>query len=406
MKSRSLLSATLALGLVGAAGWASAQTANQPVKLGVLTDLGGTYADVSGKGSVLAAQMAIEDFGGKVLGHPITLISADHQQKPDIASSLAREWYEKQGVDVILDIPVSGVALAVQAVARDQKKISIISSGGPELATGKQCSPTGIHWAYDTYSAGKTLATALTKQPGEKWYFIILDSVAGEFLQRATERFVKPLGGIVVGSVRHPLNTPDMSSFLLQAQQSGAKYIALGNAGSDLITLMKQSKEFGISEGGQKVVGIVVFLTDLKAIGLENANEMVFATSFFPDQSDEARVWSKRFQDRHGAAPNDGQAGVYSATMHYLKAVQAAGTKDVDTVMRKMREMPINDMFAKNGRLREDGRMVHDTFLVQAKKPGESKGPWDLVKLVQVIPGEQAFRPLSESECPLIKKSN
>lgn len=404
--SKLLLGPVLALCLIGSSRPATAETAGPPVKLGVLTDLGGTYSAVSGKGSVIAAQMAIEDFGGKVLGQPIALVSADHLQKVDVASTIAREWYERQGVDVILDLPVSGIALAVQGIAREQKKISIISTGAPELATGKQCSPTGIHWAYDTYSAGKTLATALTKQPGEKWFFIIIDSVAGEFLQAATERFLKPLGGVVVGAVRHPLNSHDMSSFLLQAQASGAKYIALGNAGSDLITLMKQSREFGISERGQKIVGIVVFLSDLKAIGLENANEMVFATSFFPDQSEEARAWSKRFQDRHGAAPNDVQAGVYSAALHYLKAVQAAGTKDADAVMAKMREIPINDMFAKNGHLREDGRMVHDTFLVQAKKPEESKGPWDLVKLVQTIPGDQAFRPLSESECPLVKRSN
>lgn len=375
------------------------------VKIGVLTDMAGTYSAVSGRGSVIAAEMAVEDFGKTVLGKPITLISADHQQKPDVASTIARKWFDQDGVDLVVDIPNSAVALAVQNLARERNRISIITTGAPELATGAQCSPTGAHWVYDTYSAGKTLATALTKKPGETWFYVVMDNVAGEFLQKATERFVKPLGGITAGSVRHPLNTSDMSSYLLRAQGSGANYIALGNAGADLVTALKQAKEFGIGSKGQKLVGIVAFLTDLKAIGLDLADGMVFATGFFPDQSDEAKAWSKRFFDRHGAMPNDGQAGVYSAVGHYLKAVQAAGTDEAAAVMAKMRELPVDDMFAKGGRLREDGRMVHDTFLVQAKAPGEASGPWDLVKLVATIPGEQAFRPLAESDCPLVKKA-
>jgi branched-chain amino acid transport system substrate-binding protein len=406
MKPTIALRIAFALLLAGAAGSASAQTADRSVRVGVLNDMSGIYSDASGKGSVVAAQMAIEDFGGSVLGNPVTLVSADHQNKADIGASIAREWFDRQGVDIILDLANSGVALAVQNLAREKNKITVITTGAPELATGKQCSPSGIHWVYDTYSAGKTLALALSKEPGEKWFFIVVDSVAGEYLQKATERFIKPLGGEVVGAVRHPFNTSDMSSFLLQAKASGAKYIALGNAGADLITLMKQAREFGITGGGQQIVAIVMFLTDLKTVGLENANGMVFATGFFPDQSDDARAWSKRFQERHGAAPNDAQAGVYSALSHYLKAVKAVDSKDTAAVMARMRATPVNDMFTKNGLVREDGRMVHDTFLVQAKQPRESTGPWDLVKLVRTIPGDQAFRPLSESECPLLKKAN
>lgn len=401
---RSLVArAIIACGLTLLGAGAVRAQADRPLVVGVLTDMSGTYSAVAGRGSVIAAQMAIEDFG-KVLGRPIKLVWADHQQKPDVATSVARNWFDTQEVGIILDLPVSAVALAVQAVARDKGKISVITSGGPELATGAQCSPTGLHWVYDTYSAGKTLATALTHEKGETWFFITLDSVAGEYLQKATERFIVPLGGVVAGSVRHPLNTPDMSSFILQAQRSGAKYIALGNAGSDLVTVMKQAKEFGVVESGQTLVSIVMFLTDLKAIGLEDANKMMFATGFFPGQSAEAQAWSNRFFARHGAMPNDGQAGVYSALTHYLQAVQAVGSDDSTQVMAKMRELPVHDMFTTHGQLRIDGRMVHDTFLVQAKTPQESSGPWDLVRLVRTVPGEQAFRPLSESDCPLVRK--
>lgn len=401
MITKTLLAASMAAFVTSSA---LAQSADGAVKIGVLTDMSGTYSDVSGKGSQVAAQMAIEDFGGSVLGKPISLVAADHQQKPDVASAIARGWFDTDNVDVIVDLSNSAVALAVQGIAKDKKKITIISSGGPELATGAQCSPTGIHWAYDTYSAGKTLALALTKKPGDKWFFVVMDNIAGEYLQKATERFITPLGAKVTGSIKHPINTADMSSFLLKAQGSGANYIAFGNAGSDLVTAVKQAHEFGLDAAGQKLVGIVTFLTDIKAIGLDIAQGMMFATSFFPDQTPEAKTWSERFLKRHGAMPNDGQAGVYSGVSHYLKAVQAAGTDEPLAVMAKMREMPVNDMFAKNGTLRPDGRMVHDTFLVQVKKPAESKGPWDLVKLVEVIPGEKAFRPLSESDCPLIKK--
>ena len=401
VKQISCLSAGVMAALF-AAGPAPAQKGEETVRVGVLTDMAGTYSAVAGAGSVLAARMAIEDFGGKVLGKPIALVSADHQQKADVASAIARKWFDTEGVDIALDLPNSVISLAVQNIAREKKRISVITTGGTEVATNAQCSPTGMHWVYDSYSLGKTLATALTK-PGDKWYFVVMDNVAGDALQKGIERFLPPTGGSVAGGVRHPLNTPDMSSFLLQAQNSGAKYIALGNGGSDLITSVKQASEFGIVAGGQKLVGIAMFLTDLKAIGLDLGQGMIYATGFYPAQSEQAQAWSKRFFDRHGAMPNDSQAGVYSALLHYLKAVEAAGTKDSEKVMAKMRELPVNDMFTTGGRVRADGRMVHDTFLVQAKTPKESTGPWDLVKSVATIPGDQAFRPLAESECPLVK---
>jgi branched-chain amino acid transport system substrate-binding protein len=402
MKNAVHLCAALALSLLGEMRFAPAEAADRPITIGVLTDMSGAYSDVSGTGSVLAAKMAIDDFGGTVLGKPIRLLSADHQNKPDLGVSIAREWFDNQDVDMIVDLPNSGIALAVQNVAREKNRISIISAAATDVATNQQCSPTGAHWTFDSYSAGKVLATALAK-PGSTWFFLTVDYVGGISLQNSAKPFIETAGGKVVGSVRHPLNSPDMSSFLLQAQSSGAQYIAFANSGNDLINGMKQAGEFGLSSHGQQMVGIVVFMTDLKAIGLKAADGLVFTTGFSADASPEAAAWAKRFLAGHNAMPNDSQAGVYSATLHYLEAVQAVGTNEASAVMAKMREMPVNDMFAKNGVLRKDGRMVHDMYLVQAKKPNESTGPWDLSKLVKTIPGEQAFRPLSESLCPLVK---
>ncbi len=365
--------------------------------------MNGPYSDIAGTGSVLAAQMAIEDFGTKALGKPIRFISADHQNNPDLGVSIAREWLDSQGVDIILDLPNSGVALAVQNLAREKNRISVISSAATDVATNQQCSPTGAHWTYDSYSAGKVLATALAK-PGSTWFFITVDYVGGISLQNSATPFIEAAGGKILGSVRHPLNSSDMSSYLLQAQSSGAQYVAFASSGADLINGVKQAREFGLTSHGQQMVGIVVFMTDLKAIGLEAADGMAFTTGFAADSSPEAAAWATRFLRRHHAAPNDCQAGVYSSALHYLKAVQAVGTNDSLPVMAKMREMPINDMFAKHGVLRKDGRMVHDMYLVKAKKPNESSGPRDLVRLVQTIPGEQAFRPLSESTCPLVRQ--
>lgn len=402
--SKRITHAALALGFGLAVGYASAQAPQGTVKVGVLTDMGGTYADVAGKGSVLAAQMAVEDHGGKALGNPVALLSADHQQKTDVASTIARTWYERDGVDAIFDLPNSGIALAVQNIAKDADRISVISSGATDAATNKQCSPTGMHWTFDSYSSAKVLSLAAA--PGSSWYFLTQDTVGGSSLQQSLEPFIKAAGSKVTGAVRYPLGSTDMSSFLLQAQGSRARYIAMAAAGTDTINTVKQASEFGLGKDGkQTLMGIVVFLTDLKAMGLDNAQGLTYPTGFFPGQSPEAMAWSKRFQARHnGVMPNDSQAGVYSSVLHYLKAVDAAGTKDAKAVAAKMRELPVNDVFAKNGKVREDGRMVHDMFLVQAKKPGEAADPWDLLKLVKTVPGEEAFRPLSESECPLVKK--
>lgn len=402
MKSISLLCTAVALCLICTVAPASAQQGDRSVLIGVLTDMEGAYGDVSGKGSVVAAQMAIEDFGGRVLGNPVKLVSADHQNKPDVAVAIARQWFGKDGVDMIVDLPNSGVALAVQHLAQEMNKISIISAASTDVVTNKQCSPNGAHWTYDSYSAGKVVATALGK-PGSTWFFLTVDYAGGISLQNSLSQFLEPAGAKVIGSARYPLDTLDMSSFLLQAQASGAKYVALATAGTGLVTTMKQAREFGLTSQGQTMVGIVVFMSDLKAIGLEAADGLLFSTGFWSEASPESSAWSKRFFERHGAMPNDSQAGVYSATLHYLKSVEAANTTDASAVMEKMRELPINDMFAKNGRLRKDGRMVHDMYVVQAKKPNESSGPWDLVRLVQTIPGDQAFRPLEKSECPLVK---
>lgn len=401
---KSIVAAALTVSAVLANAQAQAQAPDRTVKIGVLTDMSGVYSDLAGTGSVLAAQMAIEDFGGKVLGNPIQLVSGDHQEKPDVAASLAREWYEHKGVDVIADLPNSGIALAVQNIAKNLGRISIISSGSADQATNQQCSPTGVMWTYDSYSSGRVLTSEA--KPGSTWFFLTIDTEGGKLLQQSAEHFIKAAGGKVVGTVRFPMDSTDVSSYLLQAQASKAQYIVMSMAGTTSVKVVHQAHEFGIVEGGQKLVGLVVFLSDLKSMGLKDAQGLIYSTGFFPKESPEALAWSKRFQARHhGAMPNDSQAGVYSAVLHYLKAVQAANTKDPLTVMAKMREMPVNDMFAKNGKLRIDGRMVHDMYLVQAKKPSESADPWDLLNLVKVVPGDEAFRPLSQSECPLVKKN-
>ncbi|MFT3972120.1 MAG: ABC transporter substrate-binding protein [Amaricoccus sp.] len=381
---------------------AAAHPQDGVVKVGVLTDMGGTFADVAGQGSVTAAQMAIEDFGGKVLGKPIGLISADHQAKPDVAIAVARQWYDTEGVDVIVDLPNSPAALAVQNLAKDKKKITMISGGSTEALTMDQCSPYGANWTFNSYSNGKVLASALAT-PDSTWYFLTVDNIGGHSLEESLTRFLEEAGAKVVGSSRHPLNTSDMASYLLMAQASGAEHIVFANSGTDLVNVMKQAREFGLTGGAQQLATMVMFISDLKGVGLDTAAGIIFPTSFSPESSPEAGEWAKRFLERRKAAPSDVQAGVYSSVLHYLKAVEAAGTDDADAVMAKMRELPVNDTFAKNGVLREDGRMVHDMYLVQAKTPDESEGPWDLVKLVKTIPGDEAFRPLSESTCPLVK---
>jgi branched-chain amino acid transport system substrate-binding protein len=400
MKLRTLLSAAAAFVLTAAGGSA----AEAPVKLGVLTDLASLYADLAGNGSVEAAKMAAED-AGPVLGQPVQVISADHQNKPDIASSIARTWYDTQGVDVITDLVTSSVALAVEEVSREKKKLALIVTAASSDITGPKCSPYAAHWAYDTYALAHGTAAAVVKSGGNTWFFITADYAFGHALQRDSAAVVAAAGGTVLGSVNVPINTQDFSSYLLQAQSSKAKIIGLANAGGDTINAIKQGAEFGIVAGGQKFAGLLIFISDVHSLGLRAAQGLQLTAPFYWDMNDQTRGFSKRFEQRVGRPPTFPQAGVYSALHHYLEAVKALGTKDPDKVMAKMREMPINDFMTKNGILRIDGRVLREMYLFEVKTPAESKGAWDYYKLVQAIPADQAFRPLEEGGCPLVKKN-
>ena len=395
----------LIAGLTSVGVLAQSKVSDDVVKIGVLTDMSGLYSDAGGAGAVVAAKMAIEDAGGKVLGKPIELISSDHQNKADIAANKAREWYDTQKVDMIAELLNSAVALAVQEVGKQKKRITMNSGAAASRLTGADCSPYGVHWTYDTYALSNGTGKAMVKRGGDTWYFLTADYAFGKNLEKDTTAVVKANGGKVLGSVLHPLSSADFSGYLLQAKASKAKVIGLANAGADMINSVKQANEFGITKGGQQLAGLLVFDTDIDSIGLPIAQGMYLTTGFYWDMNDDSRKWAKRFGERHkGKMPTMVQAGVYSQVSHYLKAIAAAGTDDPDTVMKKMRDMPINDFFAKNGKLREDGRMVHDMYLAQVKKPSESKGRWDNLKIVQTIPGDQAFRSLKDSECALVKK--
>ena len=374
-----------------------------PVKIGVLTDMSSLYADVTGPGSLAAVQMAVEDFGGTVLGKPIEVISADHQNKPDIGSTIARKWYDEEGVDVIADVPTSSVALAVEDVTREKHKIALMSAPASSDITGKNCSPYTAQWTFDTYSLAHVTGGAVVKSGGDSWYFVTADYAFGHALQRDTASVVEAAGGRVLGSVDVPLNTQDFSSYLLQAQGSKAKIIGLANAGGDTINSIKQGAEFGVVEGGQKFAALLMFITDVNSIGLKTAQGLQLTTAFYWDQNEASRAWSKRFLARVRHMPTMVQAGDYSAVTHYLKAVKALGSKDPDKVMAKMRETPINDFMTKDGHLRVDGRVLRDMYLYEVKKPSESKGAWDYFKLVQAVPAAEAYRPLDQGGCPLTK---
>ena len=395
------LFAVLAAVLVVSSGAFAAE--DDPVKIGVLTDMSSLYADLTGPGSLAAVQMAVEDFGGMVLGKPIEVISADHQNKPDIGSALARKWYDEQGVDAIADVPASSVALAVENVTREKHKIALMAGPASSDITGKNCSPYTAQWVFDTYSLAHVTGRAVVESGGDTWYFITADYAFGHALQRDTTSVIEAANGRVLGAVAAPLNTQDFSSYLLQAQASKAKIIGLANAGSDTINAIKQGGEFGIGEGGQKFAALLLFITDIHSLGLKAAQGIRLTTAFYWDQNEASRAWSKRFLERIGHMPTMIQAGNYSAVTHYLKAVQALGSKDPDRVMAKMREMPINDFMTKNGHLRIDGLVLRDMYLYEVKKPSESKGPWDYYKLIRTVPGDQAYRPLDQGGCPLVK---
>ncbi len=397
------LAAALATG-VALAGPAAAQVSDGVVKIGVLNDRSGLYADLGGEGSAIAARMAVEDFGGTVLGKPVTVITADHQNKPDVGSAIARQWIDVDKVDAIADVPSSATALGVLSVTREKNRMLLLS--GPALSefTGKQCAPTTIHWTYDSYSMANGTVRALVQQGGDSWFFLTGDNAGSHSQERDAIGFVEKAGGKVAGVVRHPLNTLDFSSFLLQAQASRAKVIGLANAGGDTVNSIKQAAEFGIVQSGQRLAGLLMFITDIHAIGLKDAQGLVVTESFYWNMDDKTRAWSRRFMAQHGGrAPTAAQAGVYGAVLHYLKAVEKAGTDESLAVSKAMKELPVNDMFSENVTIRQDGRVVRDMHLLEVKSPAESKEPWDYYKVLARIPGDEAYRPMAEGGCPLVK---
>lgn len=380
---------------------AQAQVSGEAVKIGFITDMSSLYADIDGKNGAEAVRMAIEDFGGKVLGKNIELVSADHQNKADIAASKAREWFDSNGVDFILGGTNSGTALAVAGIAKDKKRVYFNVGAGSARLTNEDCSPYTVHYAYDTVALSKVTGSAILDQGGKSWFFLTADYAFGHSLEGDTTTVVKAKGGNVVGAVRHPLNASDFSSFLLQAQSSKAQILGLANAGGDFVNAVKAAREFGITKS-MKMAGMLVFLNDVHSLGLQNTQGLLMTDSWYWDMNDQTRKFAQRFFDKTKKMPSSLQAADYSATMTYLNAVKAAGSDDADKVMAQLKKTSINDFYAK-GTIRKDGRFVHDMYLMQAKAPGESKGPWDLVKVLTTVPGEQAFTTPAESKCAAMK---
>ena len=400
MKGKTFLLAAAMAAL--AAGGARAE--DTKVKLGVLNDMSGVYADISGPGSVVAAQMAADEFMAKNPGFKVEVIGADHQNKPDVGSSIARKWYDQDGVDAIMDTTTSSVALAVNDVTREKNKIFLVSGGGTSDLTGAKCSPNTVHWTYDTWALANGTGSAITKQGGTPWFFIVADYAFGAALERDASAAVERAGGKVAGRVKHPLSATDFSSFLLQAQASGAKIVGLANAGGDLITAIKQASEFGITDGGQALAGLLIFSSDVKAMGLPAAKGLLLTEAFYWDLNDQTREFSKKFGEKFsGKMPTSAQAGVYSSAMHYLNAIKDAKTKDAPKVMAQMRATPIDDPLFGKGEVRIDGRATHPMYLFRVKTPEASKGPWDIYELVATIPADEAFRPLADGGCPLVE---
>ncbi len=403
---RKLLSTMVAGAFAVAGGAAQAQISDGVIKIGVLNDQSSLYADLSGPGSAVAAKLAVEDFGAAKKGMKVEIIQADHQNKADVGSAIARQWYDTDKVDVIVDVPNSAVALAVNQVTREKGKAFLNSGAASSDLTGKACSPNTIHWTYDTWMLANGTGSALVKTGGDTWFFLTADYAFGHALERDTEAVVLKSGGKVLGKVRHPLNTQDFSSFLLQAQSSKAKIVGLANAGGDTVNSIKQAAEFGIVKGGQNLAGLLVFLTDVKALGLPTAQGLVFTETFYWDLNDSTRAFTQRFSKEapRNNYPTMIHAGVYSAVLHYLKAVEAAKTDDGTKVIAQMKAMPTDDPLFGKGTVRADGRKIHPAYLVEVKKPAESKGPWDLHKVRATIPADQAFRPIDQGDCPLVKK--
>ncbi|HEY8381189.1 MAG TPA: ABC transporter substrate-binding protein [Microvirga sp.] len=398
-----LLASVAATALLGGAASAQ-QVSGDAVKIGVLTDLSGVYSDFGGAGAVEAARMAVQDFGGKVLGKTIEVISADHQNKADVAASKAREWYDTQGVDLITESLNSSVALAVSKVATEKKRMQIVTGAATSRLSNEDCGPYTIHYVYDTYALAQGTGAAVVKSGGDSWFFLTADYAFGHSLEKDTGDVVKAAGGKVLGAVRHPLSASDFSSFLLQAQSSGAKVVGLANAGTDTVNSIKAAFDFGLTPK-QQLAGLLTLVTDVHGLGIEQAQGLFTTEAWYWDQNDETRAFAKRYFEKVKKMPNSNQAGVYSAVTNYLKAVQAANSDDSDAVVKQLKSMTINDMFTKNGKIRQDGLHVHDMYLFQVKAPKDSKYAWDYYKQVAVVPGEQAFQPLQASRCALVNKS-
>ena len=399
-----LTASLAAAALAGAAGLAQAQISDGVIKIGVLNDMSGLYADIGGPGSVTAARMAVEDFGAARKGMKVEIVSADHQNKPDVGSNIARTWYDVDKVDAIFDVPTSSVALAINQLTREKGKAFINTGAATSDLTGKACSPNTIHWLYDTWMLANGTGSAVVKTGGDTWFFLTADYAFGHALERDTEAVVLKSGGKVLGKVRTPFPGTDFSSFLLQAQASKAKIIGLANAGGDTINSIKQAAEFGIVKGGQSLAGLLVFITDVHSLGLNTAQGLIFTEPFYWDLNDQTRAWSKKFAAANGGKyPTADHAGVYSAVLHYLKAVEAGKTDDGAKTIAKMKEMPTDDPLFGKGTVRRDGRKIHPAYLVEVKKPSESKGPYDYYKIRATIPADQAFRPMNQGDCPLVK---
>jgi len=386
-----------------ALGTASAQISDDVIKIGVIVDLGGVYSANGGMGAVRAVELAVKDKGGKINGKPVQILVADYQNKVDIAASKVRQWIDQDKVDLIIESTDSAASLAMQKIALEKKKPIIFAGSATTALTNKECSPYGVHWVYDTYALATGTGRAVMQEGGNTWYFVTADYAFGHSLERDTTEIVKQMGGKVVGTARHPLNTSDYASFLLQAQSSGAKVVGLANAGKDTQNAVRQAAEFGISKK-QTLATLLVFDTDIKGLGLQAAQGLVFTTGFYWDMNAETREFSKRFYDVHKGMPTMIHAGAYSAINHYLNAVKVKNTDSSEAVLAQMRATPVNDFFAKNGTIRADGRMVHDMYLAEVKKPSESRGEWDMVTIKRTIPGEEAFMPLANSTCPLVKR--
>jgi branched-chain amino acid transport system substrate-binding protein len=400
MKLSAVIGAVVAISLTAAGATGKEQ---QPVKIGVLTDMTSIYSQDGGHGSVEAAHMAVEDFGGSVLGKPIEILFADDRNDTGLGVSIARRWYA-EGVDAITDVANSAVALAVEQVSREAKRIVLFSGPASADLTGQNCSPYAVDWTYDTYALAHGTAKAIVRSGGDSWFFIAADYAFGYAMQRDASNVIRSDGGIVLGSVFVPLGMPDFSQYLLQAKTSAAKVVGLAISGQEMISAIKQASEFSIVQDGQRLAGLLVFITDVHSLGLERAQGLLMTSAYYWDQNDKTRAWAERFFSKMKRMPTMVQAGVYGAVTHYLKAVQAAGSDDADAVVTKMREMPINDFMTHDGKLRIDGRVMRDMYLFEVKKPAESKYPWDYLKLLQTIPADEAFRPLNEGGCPLVPK--